>query len=594
MSLDRLIAEQAQYWSTAEVFDGATRAEIASLVRSQNDKELTDRFYRDLEFGTGGMRGVIGAGTNRMNLYNVRKATTALAQYVLAQFRGQTDLCVAISHDSRRFSRDFAQAAAEVLAANGIQALITKELRPTPLLSFMVRHYKCKAGICVTASHNPPSYNGYKVYWETGGQLVPPHDDAIVRIYGELKGYEQIKTIPYEQALATGMIREIGEEVDEAYFARAVAWSLRKEGRPGFKVVYTPLHGAGGYMVAEMLRRFGFDDVTVVPEQAKPDGNFPTVKYPNPEEPEALDMARALGERLGADLVLATDPDVDRIGMEIRVGDGYFRPNGNQIACLLNEYVLESLRAQKRMPPHPLVIKTIVTTDLQADIAEEHGVEWEETLTGFKWICERIEAWETGKLGAKKKFVCGGEESYGFLADSFVRDKDAVLACAIAAEMVAYYKARGETVVDRLNKMFERHGVYEESLYTLTLPGKDGAEAISAMMTRLRQDPPRAIDGIPVKVLRDFEKAQELSLEASGFRKTADLTLPRSNVLQFILNDGTKVSVRPSGTEPKIKFYVSVKDPAGKGKRGEALEQIKQGCRARVRRIEELFVAMAR
>lgn len=594
MPLDHVIATQANYWATAEVFDAPTRSEIASLLQAQNEKELTDRFYRDLEFGTGGMRGIIGAGSNRMNVYNIRKATLALAKHVHAEFPGERDLCVAISHDSRRYSRVFAKAAAEVLAANGIQALITKELRPTPLLSFMVRQYKCKAGICVTASHNPPSYNGYKVYWETGGQLVPPHDDAITQIYGELKDFGEIKTIPYEQALATGMIREIGRELDEAYFARAMNWSLRKGGRDAFKVVYTPLHGAGGPIVAEMLNKFGFEQVILVPEQAQPNGDFPTVKFPNPEEPEALNMARALAERESADLVLATDPDVDRIGMEIRVGEHYFRPNGNQIACLLNEFVLESLADQGRMPAQPLVIKTIVTTDLQADIARQYGVDWEETLTGFKWICERIDAWESGRFGTRKKFVCGGEESFGFLVDSFVRDKDAVLACAIAAEMVAYYKSRGETVIDRLNQMYERHGVYEESLHTLTLPGKDGAEAIAAMMARLRQDPPQAIDGIPVKLLRDFENSQELAFDGTSFRQVAELTLPRSNVLQFILNDGTKVSVRPSGTEPKIKFYVSVKDPSGKGKRGDALEQIKRECKARVRRIEELFVAMAR
>lgn len=594
MALEQSILNQAKYWSTAEAFDSATRSEIATLIDSNNAQEITDRFYRDLEFGTGGMRGIIGAGSNRMNIYNVRKATAALAQYVRSQFPAEKQLRIAISHDSRRFSRVFAKAAAEVLAAHGIQALITKELRPTPLLSFMVRHYECKAGICITASHNPPNYNGYKVYWETGGQLVPPHDEAIVKLYGEIHDFSQIKQIAYEIGLQTGQIREIGDEVDEAYFERASAWSLRKAGRQGFKIVYTPLHGAGGYMVTEALKRFGFTDVMMVPEQAEPNGDFPTVKYPNPEEPAALDRARALAQRVGADLVLATDPDVDRIGMEIRVGDAYFRPNGNQIACLLNEFVLESLKDLGRLPANPLVIKTIVTTDLQADIAEEFGVEWEETLTGFKWICDRIEAWETGSLGRRKKFVCGGEESFGFLADSFVRDKDAVLACAIAAEMVAFYKSRGETVVDRLNRMFERHGVYEESLYTLTLPGKHGAEAIQTMMTRLRHDPPHAIDGIPVKILRDFDNSQEFKFDGASFCKAGELTLPRSNVLQFILNDGTKVSVRPSGTEPKIKFYVSVKAPDGKGKRGEALERVKRECQQRVKRIEELFVAMAR
>ena len=343
-----------------------------------------------------------------------------------------------------------------------------------------------------------------------------------------------------------------------------------------------------------MLNRYGFKDVTVVPEQDKPDGNFPTVASPNPENPAAMDMARALGKKLGADLVLATDPDCDRIGMEILVKGEYVRPNGNQIGALLNHYVLSSQKALGRLPASPLVIKTVVTTDLQADLAHEFGASCDETLTGFKWICQRIEEYETGARKPYRKFVCGGEESYGFLAGSFVRDKDAVISCCLAAEMVAYYKSKGQTVLDALDHMFQMHGVYHETLADLTLPGKDGADQIAAMMARLRTDPPRVIDGIAVKLLRDFDTSQILAASGHGFKKTDDLPFPRSNVLQFELIDGTKVSVRPSGTEPKIKFYVSVKDPEAKGQSGAKLDQIKALCRQRAERIEAIFVTMAK
>jgi len=590
---EQTVTSKAAYWSTSADFDQATRQEIAALIAQGNTKELTERFYRDLEFGTGGLRGILGAGTNRMNIFNVRKATTALATHLKAAFPGEA-LTVAISHDSRHFSRDFAKATAEILAGQGIRSILTKALRPVPMLSFMTRHYSCHAGVCVTASHNPPEYNGYKVYWRSGGQLVPPHDHEIIKAYGAIDGYSNLKALPYAEILASGQAREVGDEFDEAYFARVKALSMRNTGRQGFKIVYSPLHGAGRYPVAEMLKRFGFQDVTVVPEQEQPDGAFPTVTSPNPENPAAMDMARALGMKLGADLILATDPDCDRIGMEILVDGRYVRPNGNQIGCLLNDYVLKSLTELNRMPTSPLVIKTVVTTDLQADLAAEYGATCEETLTGFKWICNQIEGYETGLLKPYRKFVCGGEESYGFLMDAFVRDKDAVISCCLAAEMVAHYKSEGRSVVTALDAIFTRHGVYHETLADITLPGKEGAEKISAMMAGLRQHPPREIDGMPVQKLRDFDKRQDFEALHGEFKATQSIPLPQSNVLQFILNDGTKISVRPSGTEPKIKFYVSVKDLAGKGKNGAALGQVKARCEARAKRIEDIFVAMAR
>ena len=593
MTIDVVIRERAEYWASAPAFDADTRSEVSALIALNDQKELTDRFYRDLEFGTGGMRGILGAGTARMNIYNVRKATAALASYLKEVFPDQS-LKVAISHDSRRFSRDFAKATVEVLAAYGIKALITRELRPVPMLSFMTRHFGCHAGVCVTASHNPPDYNGYKVYWQTGGQLVPPHDKAIVFRYGEIHNYADIKRLPYEQALSNGLVLEIGEELDEAYFSRVKNLSLRNEGRAGFKIVYSPLHGSGRYPVVEMLKRFGFTDVTLVPEQEKPDGNFPTVAYPNPEDPKAMNMARDLGRKLGADLILATDPDCDRIGMEILVGGDYVRPNGNQIGALLNDFVLRSQSELGRLPKNPLVIKTVVTTDLQADLAQEFGAACDETLTGFKWICQRIEEYENGQRKPYRQFVCGGEESYGFLADSFVRDKDAVITCCIAAEMVAYYKSQGQTIIDALDRMFQKHGVYHETLADITLPGKDGADQIASMMARLRSDPPKTIDGIAVSELKDFETSQVLALGSSGFTKSRSLEFPKSNVLQFVLVDGTKISVRPSGTEPKIKFYVSVKDPSAKGQSGGTLARIKDQCQARAKRIEGIFVNMAK
>ena len=592
--MEKVIAERAHYWATSPTFDQSTRGEIQALIDSGRDSEVTERFYRDLEFGTGGLRGIIGAGTNRINIYNIRKATTALALYLREIHGRDIPLKVAISYDSRHFSREFAVAAGEVFAAHGIKALLTKELRPTPMLSFMVRHFKCAAGICVTASHNPPEYNGYKVYWDTGAQIIAPHDKAIIAKYGEITRYEDIKFLPIDRAQKEGLFEEIGSELDDAYFKKVRTLSLRKEGRAGFKIVYTPLHGSGLYPVTEMLKRIGFNEVLVVPEQSAPDGRFPTVKYPNPEEPEALHMALELAKKEKADLVLGTDPDTDRIGIIVREGSEYTFFNGNQIGCLLVDYFLSATRDAGLMPQSPLVIKTVVTTDLQADIAAEYGAACEETLTGFKWICGLIEDYESGRLKPYRKYVCGGEESYGFLADSFVRDKDAVSAACIAAEMVAYYKSLGLTCSQVLDGIFQKHGLYQESLFTITMPGMDGANDIKRMMNRLRQSPPASIDGIGVARLRDFETSQELALTQGGFNSSGKLTLPKSDVLQFILVDGTKVSVRPSGTEPKIKFYISVKDQEAKGASMHKLQMMKMNAMERLKRIEATFVAMAK
>ncbi len=583
------IEKLAQYWATAPVFDSATRKEISELLETKNDKELAERFYRDLEFGTGGLRGILGAGTARMNIYNVRKAAQAFADYLNSYF-GKEPKAIAISYDSRRYSREFSEATAGVMAANGITAYITKELRPTPILSFMVRYYKCRGGVCVTASHNPPQYNGYKVYWETGGQIVGPHDEEIIKRYGAIKAYEDVKFMAFAEGVEKGLIKEVGKELDEAYFAEVQKLSVRPGiGREGFKIVYTPLHGTGGKIVPEALKRFGFKDVTLVPEQAEPDSNFPTVKYPNPEEPEAMAMAIELGKKLKADLVLGTDPDSDRIGIVVREGNEYRIFNGNQIGSLLVDYYLSGMKDAGRLPAKPLVIKTVVTTDQQEAIAKHYGAACEETLTGFKWICQLIDDIETGKNKPYRQYICGGEESYGFLAGTFVRDKDAVSACCIAAEMVAYYKAQGKTLTDVLDEIFHRHGAYLESLATFTLPGMEGAARIATIMDNLRKDPPKQLAGSTVEKLRDLDKGQELDLLN---KKSTPIPLPSSNVLQFLLSDGSKVSARPSGTEPKIKFYFSVHKELPAKARPEELELAKAACAKRITELEQAFKAL--
>ncbi len=587
--MNEQVKKLANYWATSPVFDAKTRGEISALLAARDDKELAERFYRDLEFGTGGLRGILGAGTARMNIYNIRKAAQAFADYLNSHF-GKSSKAIAISYDSRRFSREFSEATAEVMAANGIKAYITKELRPTPLLSYMVRYFKCQGGVCVTASHNPPQYNGYKVYWETGGQIVAPHDEAIIKRYGDIKNYEDIRFMAFAEGVKKGLIQEVGSELDEAYFGELVKLSVRpKFGREDFKIVYTPLHGTGGRIVPEALKRFGFKDVVVVPEQAEPHPDFPTVKFPNPEEPEAMAMAIALGRKLKADLVLGTDPDSDRIGIVVRENDDYRIYNGNQIGSLLIDFFLSGMKDAGRMPNNPLVIKTVVTTDQQEKIARHYGAACEETLTGFKWICQLIDDIETGKNLPYRHYVCGGEESYGFLAGSFVRDKDAVSACCVAAEMVAYYKSQGKSLSQVLDEIYLRHGSYLESLATFTLPGMEGAARIATIMEQLRRDPPQQIAGSNVEKLRDLLKGQELNLQT---RLTTPIPLPSSNVLQFILSDGSKVSARPSGTEPKIKFYFSVFRELPTNARQHELELAKASCAKRIGELEQAFKAL--
>lgn len=574
MKLDSFVLQQATQWATLPIFDMDTRAEVAHLLEKQDHRALTDRFYRNLELGTGGLRGIMGAGTAYMNVYNIRKATTALALYMKTCFPGKP-LSVAISYDSRNRSDFFSHAAAEVLAHHGITALITGQMRPVPFLSFMVRHFRCQAGICITASHNPPAYNGYKIYWQDGAQLTPPHDENLIQQYESLVDYGALPYMDFAQGQQADLIRIIRSELDEAYFSKAKAFQFFTGNADSISIVYTSLHGTGIYVVPEALKRFGFSRVHVVKEQAIPDGDFPTITSPNPEEPSAWEYAINLAQKERADLAFATDPDSDRIGVLVRNGDQYLRLNGNQIGSLLTEYVLASKKKNQTLPPNGLMVTTIVTSDLQKDIATYHGVAWEETLTGFKWIGDRIEAYESGARTPYREFLCGGEESFGFLAGHFVRDKDAVLSCVLFAQMAAEYKEKGLSLVEALDALYLRHGLYHETLSTFTREGKEGAQQINAAMTHMRMSPPKALAGIKIREMRDYLRPQR------------DIAL--SNVLQFWLDDGSKISIRPSGTEPKIKIYLSLKREAS-FLSVENLAEVKEGLTHVGKEIETAFI----
>lgn len=586
------ILQKVDYWSTSEVFSPETRNEIKELVRTDQKTEIEDRFYKDLEFGTGGLRGIMGAGTSRMNIYNVRKAATALAFY-LKVVHGDKDKKVAISHDSRNHAREFSKAAAEVLAFHGITVYLTKELRPVPLLSFMTRSYNCDAGICVTASHNPPEYNGFKVYWSNGAQLVAPHDQNIIENYLAISSYEDLNYIDFDDAVSKSLIKIVGEELDEAYFSQLEALRFNHSPKQNpLKIVYTPLHGSGMTVIPQALARFGFQDLHVVEEQKTPDGDFPTVSSPNPEDPKSLEYAISLCKDIDGDIVIATDPDADRIGVCTYENGQIQNFNGNQLGSLLIDYVLSRMFEAKTLPKNPLVIKTIVTTELQNKICDEYGVACEDTLTGFKWICSLIETYENLPARQVKNFICGGEESYGFLAGNFVRDKDAVMATAITCEMVAYYKSLNKTLTEALHDLFRKHGVYEEKLHTLTRKGKKGAEEISAIMNSLRKAPPFKVGDTETIEFWDLKNSTKYRSKATGvFYKDDCIELPSSNVLQFFLKDGSKISVRPSGTEPKIKFYTSVHMPAVS--ENQSLEASIASTKARATAVEKNFIELA-
>lgn len=547
-SLDQDLQAKVNQWLSSE-YDEATRAALQILIDNNEVIELTDSFYKDLEFGTGGLRGIMGVGSNRINKYTIGKATQGLANYLKKQFPNQV-IKVAVAYDSRNNSQSLGKLVADVFAANGIQVYLFNELRPTPVLSFAIRHFGCQSGVMLTASHNPKEYNGYKAYWNDGCQLTDPHDTNVITEVNAIHSVSDISFQPIPENIIS-----VGDEIDEIYINENKKLSIHPEAveaQKDLKIVFSPIHGTGITIVPKLLEAWGFNNVSVVEEQATPDGNFPTVIYPNPEEEDAMALAKKKGEELDADLVLATDPDADRVGIAVKNDKGSFQLlNGNQIGSLLVYYVLSSKKEQNQLNNNPYVVKTIVTTNLQAEIANHFNVSYYETLTGFKYIGELMT-----KLGDSATYLVGGEESYGYLVGSLVRDKDAPNACAFLAEMTAYYKSKGKSLYEVLLDLYQEFGCYQEKLVSLTKKGKAGAEEIKTMMSNLRANLPKSLGGIAVVEVRDYENSVAIDI-ATSTKKTIDL--PKSDVLQFITVDGDVISARPSGTEPKIKFYCSVK-----------------------------------
>ena len=542
------VIANAQSWLDSGAVDPESKKEIRDWMNN-DPKSLTEAFYSDLEFGTGGLRGIMGVGSMRMNKYTVGMATQGLANYIKKQFPGK-ECAVAIAYDCRNNSSFFAQTAASVLSANGLRVHIFDELRPTPLLSFAVRQLGCEAGIVITASHNPKEYNGYKAYWNDGAQVLPPHDKGIIT---EVRKVERIDDVKFEANSA--LIHSIDESVEEAYYKNleSVIHAKQEMRSADLKVVYTSIHGAGITMVPEALQRLGMKHVITVAEQSTPDGNFPTVKSPNPEEKEALELALALATKENADIVLGTDPDTDRVGMAVRNNEGELvLLNGNQAACLIVYYELQRWQEKKMLDGKQYVAKTIVTTDLIEEIAKAHNVKWYDTLTGFKYIAGVIR----DKEGAET-FIAGGEESYGYSVGEFVRDKDAVLSSVVICEIAAWCSANGTTLWKLLMEIYERFGLYHEALVSLTMKGLDGLQKINDMMIKLRATAPASLGGSAVIEMRDIQESTRTDLKTLARQ---GIELPKSNVLQFILEDGSKISARPSGTEPKIKFYFSLKE----------------------------------
>ena len=547
--------EVYEQWLSNPYFDDATKEELRKI--SEDDNEIQERFYMDLEFGTAGLRGIIGAGTNRMNIYVVRRATQGLANYIAKVDKKSQG--VAIAYDSRHMSPEFAQEAALCLAANGIKAYIFESLRPTPELSFAVRHLGCAAGINVTASHNPPEYNGYKVYWEDGAQITPPHDSGIMGEVKSISDWNTVKTMDKAEAEKAGLFQVIGKEVDDAYMAELKKQvlhmdAIEAEGK-NLKIVYSPLHGTGNIPARRILKELGFENVYVVKEQELPDGDFPTVSYPNPEAAEAFELGLKLAKEVDADLVLATDPDADRLGVRVKDKNGeYHDLTGNMSGCLLANYEISQKKAiNGSLPEDGALIKTIVTTNLADAIAKGYGVKLIEVLTGFKFIGQQILGFEQSGKGS---YLFGFEESYGCLIGTYARDKDAIVATMALCEAAAYYKTQGKTLWDAMIEMYEQFGYYKDAIQSVTMKGIEGLQKIQEIMNSLRQNPPKEFAGHKVVAVRDY-KADTITDVATGEVKPTGL--PNSNVLYYELTDDAWVCVRPSGTEPKVKFYYGVK-----------------------------------
>lgn len=561
-TIDQATNNRIQQWLTSE-YDAETVAQVQKLVDNNEETELTDSFYKDLEFGTGGLRGIMGVGSNRMNKYTIGKATQGLANYLKKQFPDQ-DIKVAVSYDSRNNSQKFGHLVADVFSANGIHVYLFEALRPTPVLSFAVRHFACQGGVMLTASHNPKEYNGYKAYWNDGGQLVAPHDKNVITEVNAIQSVTEIKFDRQDENITL-----VGEEFDQYYIDANKKLSIHPEAvaaQHDLKIVFSSIHGTGVTIVPKMLEAWGFTNVQLVEEQATPDGNFSTVVYPNPEEEEAMSMAKKKGEALDADVVMATDPDADRVGLAVKNHKGEIQLlNGNQIGSLLIYYVLSSKKENGTLRENDFIVKTIVTSNLMTDIGDSFSVKNYETLTGFKFIGEVMT-----RVEGQENYLVGGEESYGFLVGDLVRDKDAVNACAFIAEMAAYFKNQGKSLFDVLLEIYEKYGFYQEKLISLTKKGKAGAEEIKQMMADLRANAPQTLGGVTVKEIRDYENGVATLLAGNVQSK---IDLPKSDVLQFITVDGDVISARPSGTEPKIKFYCSVKESLDSRNQYEAVAQ---------------------
>lgn len=547
--------EQYQFWLEDDYFDAKTKEELKAIA--DNEKEIEERFYRELEFGTGGLRGIIGAGTNRMNLYTVRKATQGLANYILKM--GTQDKGISIAYDSRFMSPEFADEAALCMAANGIKAYVFDALRPTPELSFSVRYLGCTAGIVITASHNPPEYNGYKVYWEDGAQVTSPRDVDIINCVKAVTDYHTVKTMDKQAAKDAGLYITIGSEVDDAFIAelkkQIIHPEIIKEVADDIKIVYTPFNGTGNVPARRILKEIGFKNVYVVPEQEMPDPKFTTLDYPNPEDPKAFTLALKLAKEVKADIVLATDPDADRLGIyayDTKSGE-YVPFTGNMSGMLIAEYILSQRKAEGLMPENPALVKTIVTTNMADVITKAYDVKLIEVLTGFKYIGEQIKWFEQNHT---YNYIFGLEESYGCLAGTHARDKDAIVAVMCLCEVAAWCKKNNKTVWDMMVEMYEKYGYYKEDLYTITMKGKEGTEQIAAIMEKLRANPPKEFGAWKVKEMRDYKSGKTIQPETGVEGETG---LPVSNVLYFDLTEDSWCCARPSGTEPKIKFYMGVK-----------------------------------
>ncbi|NPV00573.1 MAG: phospho-sugar mutase [Brevinematales bacterium] len=546
--MNETIQDKIREWTSAP-YDEGTIAEIKSLAAANNEAELTDRFYRDLEFGTGGLRGVLGAGSNRMNIYNVRKVTQGLANYILRN--NGASMGVVIGRDSRHQSDRFAEAAAGVFLANGIKVYYYDDIHPTPTVSFAIRHLSAICGIMITASHNPKEYNGYKVFWDDGAQVTPPHDTAIIDEVKNVSALSMVKAMPFDHVKSSPLFKIIDSEVDPVFYAKTKSLSIHPEAIPAapVKICYSPLYGTGYKMVPAALKEFGFRDILMVEEQSVPNGDFPTTPKPNPEEISAMQMGIDCAKKNNADVFIATDPDADRIGAVLRKKDGsYLLLNGNQIATLLVYYITSELKNTGKMPPNPRMVSTIVTTDLIFAIAESNGVKTYSTLTGFKWIGLITRGFaKTGET-----FIFGCEESHGYNAADFVRDKDAVNAACLFAEMTAYYGSKGLSVAEVLDNIYTEYGYYRESQVSITMKGMDGAEQINNLMRRLRAETPEKVGTYDVLTVTDVQNSTLLDLKTNA---SSPIELPKSNVILLHLSDKAKVVARPSGTEPKIKFY---------------------------------------